>query len=138
MRVLFDTCIIVDFLLNRKEFADEAEKVIIPVTEKMFYGFITVKSLMDTHYIIKKYLHDEEKTREILNILLQSFILVDSTKQDAINALTSDIKDFEDALMVETAKNIKADYIVSRNIKDFKKSVIPTVTSKQLLSIISS
>jgi len=138
MKVLFDTCIIVDYLLDRKDFANEAEKVIIPVIEKMFYGYITVKSLMDTHYIIKKYLHNEEKTREIINILLESFILVDSTKKDTINALTSSIKDFEDALMVESAKSIKIDYIVSRNVKDFKNSSIPTITSKQLLSIISS
>ena len=138
MRILFDTCIIIDYLLNRNEFSNEAKKVIMPVVDKTTYGFITVKSLMDIHYIVKKYLHNEKDTRNIINILLESFILVDSTAQDATKALTSNINDFEDALMVESAKSIKADCIVSRNIKDFKKSDIPVITSKELLSMIAS
>lgn len=137
MRVLFDTCVIVDYLLNRKDFSKEAEKVIMPVVNKTIYGFITVKSLMDIHYVVKKYLHNENDTRDVIGILLDSFVLVDSTAQDAIKALSSEIKDYEDALMTETAKNIGVDYVVTRNIKDFKKTNVQIITPTKLASIIS-
>ena len=137
MRVLVDTCVIVDYLLNRKDFSKEAEKVIMPVVKKTIYGFITVKSLMDIHYVVKKYLHNENDTRDVIGILLDSFVLVDSTAQDAIKALSSEIKDYEDALMTETAENIGVDYVVTRNIKDFKKTNVQIITPTKLASIIS-
>lgn len=138
MRVLFDTCIIIDYLLNRKNLSEDAKKVIIPVVENTLYGFITVKSLMDIYYIIRKYLHDENKTRDIINTLLDSFVLLDSTKADAIKALVSNCHDYEDALMIETAKSYDMDYIVTRNIKDYKNSSIPVIIPNKLHSIIKT
>lgn len=137
MRVLFDTCIIIDYLLKRKDLSEDAKKIIIPVVENTIYGFITVKSLMDIYYIIKKHLHSETKTRDIINTILDSFVLLDSTRQDAIKALVSDCHDYEDALMIETAKSYNMDYIVTRNIKDYKNSSIPVMVPNKLYSMIS-
>ena len=137
MRVLFDTCIIIDYFLNRNEFSNDAKKIILSVTDDTLCGFITVKSLMDIYYIIRKHLHNENKTRDIIHILLDSFILLDSTKLDAIKALALKNNDYEDALMIESAISNNIDYIVTRNIKDYKNSSIPIISPKNLYSLIN-
>ena len=73
MTVLFDTCILLDFLLDREPFADDAEQLLLMIALNDIKGFITVKSLMDIHYVLKHVIHDEEKVRSALSILLDTF-----------------------------------------------------------------
>lgn len=49
--------------------------------------------------------------------------------------LREDFKDFEDCLQDECAKEIKADYIVTRNITDFSHSDVKAVTPEDFLEI---
>ena len=75
-----------DFLLDREPFADDAEQLLLMIALNDIKGFITVKSLMDIHYVLKHVTHDEEKVRSALSILLDTFWLVNSNAEDAINA----------------------------------------------------
>ena len=52
---------------------------------------------------------------------------------DCRHALPSEISDFEDALMVETAILTEADCIVTRNIRDYSKSPVQVYTPKEFL-----
>ena len=52
MIVLFDTCVILDYLLDRTPYADDAEELMIRVSAEEIKGLITVKSLMDIHYVV--------------------------------------------------------------------------------------
>ena len=65
MIAVFDTCIVLDYLLGRSPFADDAETLILQVAEGRIDGLITVKSLMDIHYVLKHSLHNEKKTRQV-------------------------------------------------------------------------
>ena len=121
MIVMIDTCVVLDYLLDREPFVYDAEKLLVKVAEEEIQGLITVKSLMDIHYILKHTLHKEEKVRDTITTLLDSLMLVDSTAEDAIRALSSRITDYEDALMVETANSCNCDRIITRNKKDYKK-----------------
>ena len=133
MIVLIDTCVIVDALQNRKPFADYAKKIFLSVAEERFTGFITAKSVTDIYYITHKLTHSDEETRKILNKLFSLFNIADTFASDCLDAIHSDISDYEDAVMTETAKRIKADFIVTENIKDFVKSDVPCVTAKKFI-----
>ena len=98
MIVMIDTCVVLDYLLDREPFVYDAEKLLVKVAEEEIQGLITVKSLMDIHYILKHTLHKEEKVRDTITTLLDSLMLVDSTAEDAIRALSSRITDYEDAI----------------------------------------
>lgn len=55
------------------------------------------------------------------------------------NALQrEDFSDFEDCLQDECAKQIHADYIVTRNTNDFSVSDVSAVTPEELLKILES
>ena len=57
----------------------------------------------------------------------------DLTEEDVKNALIKKQKDFEDAVQMETAKRIDADFIITRNVKDFMKSSIPAYTPLEFM-----
>lgn len=54
------------------------------------------------------------------------------------NALKSNCIDFEDSVLHESARHAGAEYIVTRNIKDFKKAEIPVFTPTELLSMLET
>lgn len=133
MIVMIDTCVVLDYLLDREPFVYDVEKLLVKVAEEEIQGLITVKSLMDIHYILKHTLHKEEKVRDTITTLLDSLMLVDSTAEDAIRALSSRITDYEDALMVETANSCNCDRIITRNKKDYKNSNVLVMTPAEFL-----
>ena len=68
--------------------------------------------------------------------LLQIVGVADSATIDMYSALSSNTNDFEDALLMETANRIHADYIVTRNLKDFKNSKVPAIPPEKLIKLI--
>ena len=133
MIVLLDTCVIIDVLQDRQPFAEAAKKIFIAVANKQIEGCITAKSVADIYYLTHKATHSNEKSREILAKLFTLFSLLNTTGYDCKNALFSPIADYEDAIMVETAKNAGIDYIVTRNIKDYSKSPVKVTSPAEFL-----
>jgi predicted nucleic acid-binding protein len=119
MKVLFDTCLIIDYLQNRLPFAEEEEPLIEAVARGEIEGFITAKSLTDIYYLTHHVLHDENKTQNVIAELLKIFHLADTTASDCLDALALQSKDYEDAVMSETAKRLKIPYLLTRNVPDF-------------------
>jgi len=133
MIAVIDTCVILDAVMERTGFCDDAKRILELVADGEVSGLITVKSLMDLHYVIKHINNNEQETRDILKNILIVLRLVDSCSKDAIVALNSSVNDYEDALMCETAVSIGADCIVTRNLKDYKKSSIKAISPKDFL-----
>lgn len=136
MKVLIDTCVIIDALQNREPFADEAKEILRDVASKKINGFITAKSLTDIHYLYRKYVNNEKITRSVLETLIDLFYITDTTASDCTLALVSKTNDYEDAIMIETAFRSKMDYIVTRNTKDLRNSLVKVVTPTNLLKIV--
>ena len=133
MRVVFDTCIIVDVLQKREPFCADAMKLVNAVSDQDIEGVITAKSITDIYYLMRKNLHSESAAREILDKLFILFNVEDTYSVDCHGAITSPVADYEDAVMVKTAKRIGADCIVTRNEKDYKKSEVPFLSPQELL-----
>ena len=136
MRVLIDTCVIVDALQDRQPFAGDARSVFLAVANRAFIGCITAKAVTDIHYLTRRLLHSEERTRDILRKLFSLFDVVDTLGLDCIQAAQSRIADYEDAVMAETALRISADYIVTRNLRDYSRSTIPVLSPAELLAML--
>ena len=137
MRALIDTCIIVDALQSRQPFCAEAQEIFLTAANKRFSGFITAKSATDIYYITHKYTHNDKDTRTILNTLFGLFDLLDTAGMDFRRAISSDISDFEDAVMVESALQCDIDCIVTRNLKDYTKSSVPVYAPSDFLNMLS-
>ena len=137
MRVLIDTCVIVDALQSREPFKDDAEKLFLLVANNSFDGYITAKSATDIYYLTHRQTHNDKRTRKILSDLFTLFCPLDTTGIDCQKALLSEISDYEDAVMVETAIRSGVDCIITRNKKDYTKSSVPVYDPKEFLNFIS-
>lgn len=124
MRVLIDTCVIIDALQARIPFAEAAQKMFLHAANMQFEGYITAKSVTDIYYLTHRSTHSDVETRKILSKLFTLFHVLDTTSLDCRKAISSDITDYEDAIMVETSIRSGMDCIVTRNVKDYAKSAV--------------
>lgn len=124
MRALIDTCVMIDSLQKREPFRESADEIILIVAKKECEGVITAKSSTDIYYFMHKAFHSDVEARKVLTKIFSLFNVVDTAGIDCENALISEIQDYEDGVMIETAIREKCDCIVTRNIKDYKTSKI--------------
>ena len=136
MKALMDTCIIIDALQNRQPFCEDAQKIFLLCANDEFEGFLTAKAITDIYYLTHRYLHNDKATREIIVKLCKLFSIVDTSSLDIINALSSEVSDFEDAVMIESALRYGTDCIVTRNVKDYSKSSIPIFDPEEFISFL--
>ena len=133
MKVFFDTNVIVDYLVQREPFYRDSREVIFLSAEKKLDGIIGAGSVADIYYICRKEYQSTEKALNLITDLLKLGTLVDTKAYDIHNALTFNMSDFEDAIIAATALRETAEYIITRNIKDFAQSLIPAITPSDFL-----
>lgn len=134
MKVLIDTCIVVDILQKREPFCHAAMEILLSVSNRKCIGILTAKAITDIYNILRRSIHNEEEVRKLLRILFTLFEVKDTFSADCELALDSSMKDYEDAVMVQTALRIGADCIVTRNLKDYKLSSFPVYSPEQFIS----
>lgn len=138
MRALIDTCIIIDALQNREPFADNAQQIFLLAANQKFTGYVTAKSVTDIYYLMHRCTHNDKETRNVLNKLLIIFGIMDTAGVDCRHALISNVSDYEDAVMIETAKRSDADCIITRNTKDYAHADITVYTPNEFIDIINT
>ena len=132
MKVLIDTNIILDVLCKRPAFYEDSAKIFKLCEVKKISGVISALSIPNIMYILRKEL-DADKTREILDSLMLIFSVADLKVDDLKKAADMRFKDYEDAIQSACATRIKANYIVTRNIKDFSESKVTAIKPAELL-----
>lgn len=133
MKALIDTCVIVDILQKRDPFYAAAMEILLAVSNKKCTGILTAKSITDIYYILRRSIHNEQEVRKLVRVLFTLFEVVDTFSIDCELALSSTIKDYEDAIMVETGSRVGAECVVARNLKDYKLSALPVLSPDQFL-----
>jgi predicted nucleic acid-binding protein len=137
MRVLVDTNVVLDVLLQREPWVSEAAAVWRLCSEAAIAGYVSASSFTDIYYVARRHT-DRERARIALRLCLDTFAVcpVDQSTLEVAYTLAGD--DFEDNLQIACSLINGFDYIVTRNIHDFKTSTVPAVTADQLLQRHSS
>ena len=135
MKNLFlDTNVIIDVLANRQPFSNSAAKLFDLAEKGKLSLMISALSYSNIYYIIKKTCTNKEMI-SLLRDLESLTETLDVTKEIISKSLTSDLKDFEDAIQYNTAlayKKVSA--IVTRDVKDYKGSKLTILTPDEVLS----
>lgn len=132
-RILIDTNILLDYLLTREPFYDVAREVVRTCTEGKAKGCIAAHSITNMFFILRKD-YDAEERREMLINLCTIFDIEGIDKSKLLVGLQNGgFTDFEDCLQAECAKAYGAEYIVTRNIDDYKASEIAAVLPEDFL-----
>jgi len=118
MKVLFDTNIIIDVLLDRKPFSEHASYLMSKVERSEINGFLCATTVTTIHYLLSKNL-DKKNAITSINSIIALFEIASVNRLVIENALKSKFSDFEDSVLHESARHAGAEYIITRNIKDF-------------------
>ena len=132
MKILIDTNVILDVLCNRPEFLEASSRVWKYCEVGQIEGYISALSVPNIVYILRKEL-TPLKTVQIIQQITMIFKVIDLRAADLKAAAKLLTSDYEDALQMCQAGRIGAEYIVTRNIRDFKDSKVPALKPSELL-----
>jgi predicted nucleic acid-binding protein len=133
VRVLFDTNVVLDHLLEREPHADTAEQLLSLVDTARLEGVICSTTATTIHYLAAKAV-GAAAAMNYLRELLAIFDVARVDREGLRGALDLGFPDFEDAVLHEAARRDGVAAIVTRNGTDFARSVIPVFSPTELLA----
>ena len=137
MKILFDTNIVLDVLMDRAPFADAAVELFSKVEQGSMNGYLCSTSITTVFYLAAKVV-GPQRAKEEIRKLLSLFEVAPVNRAVLESALGTDFSDFEDAVIQEAACHVGADAIVTRNQRDVKKARLPVHASDELLVILAA
>jgi len=132
-KLLIDTNIVIDLLAKRDPGYADAAQIFSLGDKKQIQLSVSALTIANTNYLLLKL----KPHNEVKSILRKFKLLVDVLSLDdkiinlALN--DTDFKDFEDRLQYFSAIENDQDIIITRNLKDYKNSKIPSMTAEQFL-----
>ena len=133
MVLLIDTNVVLDVLLNRIEFAKDSAIVWKLCETRQAEGYLSTLTYANMMYIMRKQLTPEQ-IEDVFRKLNLIFNFADFSPTILEKAVSMRWKDFEDAIQSATAESVHADYIITRNVKDFSKGKIAAITPSDFLA----
>ena len=135
MRVLFDTNVVLDVLLQRTPFFGSAAQLFAKVETGVLNGYLCATTITTIHYLATKEL-DKDQARKEIDRLLMLFDVAPVNRGVLASAVRSPISDYEDAVLHEAARSLGLDAIITRNIGDFKQATLTVHTPDELLGVL--
>ncbi len=132
-KVLIDTNICLDVVLNREPFAAQAAEIIDRCEKGQFKGMISAHSFDTIYYVLAKEI-GRDKAQLAVQLLRKVFAVADVTQQIIDQAIADNWTDLEDAIHYRAALRASCQAIVTRNVNDFKEATIPVLMPDQFIS----
>ncbi|WP_172135235.1 PIN domain-containing protein [Adlercreutzia sp. ZJ473] len=133
MDLMIDVNVILDHIGRREPFYELSRRVCLLGITGEANTYISANMATDVYYLLRKDYGSSEAQRMIEEDL--SFLqIVGITPEDVKEALAQKWSDFEDCLVARCASKVGADYIITRNVKDFARSSIRALTPEQLFA----
>lgn len=137
LQVLFDLNIILDVLQERQDFYAYSAKLTAYAETGVIQGWLAAHSVTTLFYLIAKD-KSPEQARVTLTSLLQFFKIAQVDQTTIEQAMNLPYQDFEDAVQMMTAVQLNANYLLTRNVRDFQPAPIQVVQPVELLAILKS
>jgi predicted nucleic acid-binding protein len=135
VKLLLDINIILDVVLARTPWMGEAARLLSAAEQGEVEAYIAGHTVTTIYYIVAK-----EKGRPTANTavsdLLRILHVVPLGDADFQQALVLGLGDFEDAVQAAAALKIGADYLITRNERDFRGFSIPIRTAGEILALL--
>jgi predicted nucleic acid-binding protein len=130
--VLIDLNILLDVLQKREPFYEISAALLATVETGRVKGYIATHSITTLFYLIRKDRSAAEARATITNLM--QFIKIAPVDQSTIEqALNLDYGDYEDAVQMISAVQCKADYLITRNVKDYQPELVTVLKPVEFL-----
>ena len=128
MRILVDTNVILDVLLNRKDFIAASQGALEKAIQKGDRLYFSSASATDVYYLIRKQTGSKETALNGIKKMAEFLTFAEVNENCILAATLSRINDYEDAVVDAVGANLKADFILTRNAADFKNAHCKAIT----------
>ena len=135
--ILIDIDVILDVLTKREPFFASSANLWAKVEKKFIRAYLASHTITTLFYLIGK-AKGKTFAKESVKDLMSIFKIAPVNKSTLILALESDFVDFEDAVQFAAGKQVNVNFIITRNIKDYKNSDIPATTPDLFLASFES
>jgi len=137
MRVLMDTNVILDVLLNRKEFLEVSSAVIKLLLERKYRGFVAATTLTNVYYVVHRATKKKDEAMIAVNKTLQWCEVATVNRRVLDVARLSCMKDFEDAVQAAAAQDFGIDIVVTRDKAGFSDSGLKVYSPEEFLETLN-
>jgi predicted nucleic acid-binding protein len=136
LTILVDLNVVLDVLQDRQPFYEESASVLDSVVRQRVTGLLAAHSVTTLFYVLNRFRNKETATTAITG-LLDAFTI--AAVDDAVirKALSWGWSDLEDAVQMAAAVLAQADYLVTRNPRDFQEGVVPIVQPGAFLALLT-
>ena len=124
---------ILDILQKREPFFADSYRALRKAIESDSECLLSASAATDIFYMLRKALGSAQQAKEQIEQLAQLVSFADVQGMDIHTALMREMPDFEDAVVDAVAERNGASYILTRNIKDFAGSVVPSILPADFL-----
>lgn len=133
-KIVFDTNILFDLCDSGRPDHNEAVILTSLCNGGGWMGLVSPMSLKDVYYVMRKSL-PETRARKFIAYLMDLFVILPCSFEEAGMAIISDEPDFEDGLIRASAELNDASFIITRDKKAFKTCVIRALTASEFLEV---
>lgn len=137
MRVLFDTNVVLDVLLDRAPFREAAAQLVARVERNELTGVLGATTLTTIYYLVTK-ASGQETARSAVRDLLGLFQIAVVDRRVLTAAVESPLKDLEDAVLVEAGRLEAVDAVVTRDPEGFRNGGLRIFSPQELNAASSS
>ena len=131
-QTMLDTNVVVDFMLQRPGFAENAEKIFDKIKLGIFVGCISSSAVTDVYFIVENKTNPEY-AREMMELLYHSLRIIPVIRETIRDALDSGMEDFEDAVQAVAAQDCGIDIVVTRDKAGFSNSGLQVYSPDEFL-----
>ena len=133
--VLIDLNVILDVLQRREPFHAMSARALACAETGQVEGWVAAHSLTTLFYLLARH-QSASHARVTLSELL-SFLSVAAVDQAVIEqALNLPYQDFEDAVQMMAAVRAGVQYLITRNVRDYKAGPLPVLQPAELVSLV--
>jgi predicted nucleic acid-binding protein len=135
--IFLDLNIVLDIFLKREPFYVASGQVFGLVENKKFSGYFGALSYPTLFYLLRKERGRDEalKILKKVRIVLKTASVIEKIIDSALN---SNLRDFEDAIQYYCALEVKCDYLITRNKKDYPVNLLKIATPEEFLALLKS
>ncbi len=135
MRVLLDTNVVLDLLLDRDPWTVTAAKLFSRVEAGTLDGYLGATTITTIYYLAAKTVGSTTAREEIRKLL--ALCAVAPVNRPVLEAAFElDFANFEDSVLHEAGRQVGVEAVVTRDPRGFKKATLSVLTPNECLGIL--
>jgi predicted nucleic acid-binding protein len=136
-RLLVDTNVVLDVLLNRQPHAERSVPIWVSIETGRCEGYLSAHAITTIHYLIQREL-GTRKAKQLVTLMLRMFRVAAVDGAIIEQALRLAMSDFEDAVTAAAGQICGCDFIVSRDLKGFRGSPVRALAPEAALPMLDA